>query len=244
MLCITDSEDKSNHAQLAQRLALVTECAVAVPNYRLTPQAPTAETALHHPAHTEDVLAALEFLITWSDPPAQFDHESLYLAGHSCGAHILTCIFLNSTGSTPSITPSPALLAATKGIALSEGIYDIDLLLVSFPEYKDWFIANTFGDQSIYTEYSTTNYPLQSCGEHINWLIVHSKGDSLVDVAQSKAIYDHLLLLSANSQNAQSGTHLIQRDWDTLTMEHNDMLKTAQYTDLVGNFINNLQSKQ
>lgn len=232
------------------RLAQRTGCTVAVPNYRLTPNEPTPETALQHPAHAEDVLAALEFLVRPSssgqsggglgldsDPQRRLDNaraDEIYAIGHSCGAHILTAILLDSSTPTPSLRPSPTLLNAVRGVALSEGIYDIDLLLQSFPAYKSWFISNTFGDKPSYLCDSTTSYPRRENGGDPPWLIVHSSGDTLVDEAQSQAIYQHL----------ESLKFTVKKDWETLTIEHNDMLKTSQYSDLMGDFITELISRQ
>jgi len=245
------SEDKSDHRELAVRLAHRTGCAVAVPNYRLTPNKPTPETALHHPAHAEDVLAALEFLVRPTSPdsesrqsgrqdsdsqhpPDNARADEIYAIGHSCGTHILTAILLDSSKSTPSLSPSPMLLNAVRGVALSEGIYDIDLLLQSFPTYKAWFISNTFGDKLSYSSDSTISYPRRENGGDPTWLIVHSSGDTLIDVVQSQAIYEHL----------ESLKFKVTKDWKTLIMEHNDMLRTSQYSDLTGDFINELISSQ
>lgn len=236
------SEDKSHHRELAKRLAQRTGCTVAVPNYRLTPNEPTPETALQHPAHAEDVLAALEFLVRPSSSGESGDGpgldnaraDEIYAIGHSCGAHILTAILLDSSKSTPSLSPSPTLLNAVRGVALSEGIYDIDLLLQSFPTYKSWFISNTFGDKPSYLDDSTTSYPRRENGGDPAWLILHSSGDTLVDEAQSQAIYQHL----------ESLKFTVKKDWESLTIEHNDMLKTVQYSDLMGDFITKLISRQ
>ncbi len=153
ILCVR--EDKSHHAELAIRLVSVTGCPVAVPNYRLTPPSPTPETQLHHPAHAEDILASLEFLIGPSSPVFDIYAKNVsldfYLIGHSCSAHMLTTIFLDSSRVTPTLTPSPTLLAGVKAITMSEGIYDIDLLIKNFPAYERGgfgFIVNTFGDRS------------------------------------------------------------------------------------------------
>ncbi|KAH9934638.1 Alpha/Beta hydrolase protein [Fomitopsis serialis] len=195
------SEDKAEHAGLARRLAAHTNFPVAVSNYRLT----TASTPIRHPAHAEDLLAFLHFLLTWSGPHTStptppYDPTRLYLIGHSCSAHMLTSIFLQpldpasdsaSRSPTPSrspspppspvptpdsLIPSPALLAATRAVIMSEGIYDIDGLLVTYPAYKTWFIAPTFGRLRSYAPWNTASYRSRPGAEHLNWLILHSKG--------------------------------------------------------------------
>ena len=74
--------------------------------------------------------------------------------------------------------------------------------------------------------------------ERIHWLIVHSPCDTLVDVKQSEAFYEHLVSLTAAKHSLHGDT--IQKDYTTITSEHNDMLKTHQYSDLIGVFINSL----
>ncbi|THH02122.1 hypothetical protein EW145_g6789 [Phellinidium pouzarii] len=240
------SEDKSQHEQLAARLVLRTGCAVAVPNYRLTSREPrppsdggsSSPEYIHHPAHAHDILQALIFLISAHDTPARgmYDPARLFLVGHSCGAHILACLFLDSTP-TPELTPPNELMTATRGIAVSEGIFDLDLLLTRFPEYRMWFIANAFGDAPSYPQYDVARYPLRADGEHIHWLVIHSRGDSLVDVGQAEKFYQHLCELGLESHN------VAQKDWTSIEMEHNEMLKTKQYTDLVGDYFSNLTSE-
>ncbi|KLO12241.1 alpha/beta-hydrolase [Schizopora paradoxa] len=240
------AEDKSDHAGLAIRLVSVTGCPVAVPNYCLTARSPTPETQQHHPAHSEDVLDSLNLLVGFSSPLSNIYAKDvtldLYLIGHSCSAHMLTSIFLDSSHATPTLAPSPSLLSSVKAIAMSEGIYDIDLLIKNFPDYESGsygFIANTFGvrlgsstPEKKYADVSTTRYPARKDGKHLKWLIIHSKGDSLVDFAQSQSAFDHL--------KSEFGEDEVQRDFEAITFEHNEMLKTKEYSDLVGGYFASL----
>ncbi|KAF8894550.1 Alpha/Beta hydrolase protein [Infundibulicybe gibba] len=227
------SEDKNDHRSLANALALLTGCSIAVPNYRLTVRdAPDGE-IVRHPGHTQDLLHCLHFLLTWEGPTPvgrAYDPHRLYLVGHSCSAHMLTCIFLDSVSITPSLAPSPELLRAVQAIIMSEGIYDIDLLLAHFPSYREWFVQSTFERASSYDEYSTTKLALRS--SHMRWLVIHSKGDTLIDLPQSGAMYNHLC--SLYGENAVTHVH---RNFDQLDAEHNDILRGDAYPQLVGNFI-------
>ncbi|KAH9946002.1 Alpha/Beta hydrolase protein [Epithele typhae] len=139
------SEDKADHAPLARTLARLTGWPVA---------------PVQHPAHAEDVLRALHFLTTWPAPGCAAPAQQLVLLGHSCSAHILTSILLDQA-SAPSLTPAPPLLAATRAVVLSEGIYDLDALLRSFPDYKAWFVAAAFGDRDAYPDANTAAHPLR-----------------------------------------------------------------------------------
>ncbi|KAI0720957.1 Alpha/Beta hydrolase protein [Cerioporus squamosus] len=219
------SEDKADYADLARRLARRTGCPVAVPNYRLTsPQSP-----IQHPAHASDLLRFLRFLC--HSPAPQHAHglprappAGLVLVGHSCSAHMLSSILLS--GPFPELGPTPQLLAVTQAVILSEGIYDVDALLRSFPDYKDWFIANTFGDRATYSGVNVASYPLRPGSEHIRWLVLHSKADVLVDQLQSETMYAHLVSLKSH----------VSKNFDDLKDNHNDLLHSDIYAQIVADF--------
>lgn len=124
--------------------------------------------------------------------------RNMYLVGHSCSTHMLSSIILDTTSTTPSLTPSAELLSSIQGAILSEGIYDIDLLLASFPSYRDAFIAPSFGPLGSYREFSVLR-ELRDGASHIKWLIIHSKGDTLIDVRQSEGMYQHLCRIYADA---------------------------------------------
>ncbi|KIY64237.1 alpha/beta-hydrolase [Cylindrobasidium torrendii FP15055 ss-10] len=193
------SEDKRDHAALAAKLVSTTGLCVLVPNYRLTPQSPTPETAFQHPAHAQDILRLLTFIPTWSGPDSSngrpFDENRIFLIGHSCAAHMLASIFLDSSAVTPELTPSPAMLLAVRGLILAEGIYDIDALVDRFPNYRMWFIDGAFGERDSYADVSVTSLPTRTT--HIRWLILHSTADELVNIEQSEAMHRHLCDLYA-----------------------------------------------
>ncbi|KAJ7109281.1 Alpha/Beta hydrolase protein [Mycena epipterygia] len=230
-------EDKSDHRALASSLATATHCPVLVPNYRLTPKVPTEQNQFRHPGHAEDILSFLVFVTTWEGIPHRFDPvgRPMYLLGHSAGAHILASIFLDSSAVTPTLTPPSAVLQAVRGVALSEGIYDIDLLLTRFPEYREWFIAAAFGDHASYADVSTTRLPLRE-GSNLRWLVVHSTGDTLVDMPQSDAMYAYLRAL----YGAKADT-CVARNVDQLDMEHDDVLKSPQFIDIIRAFAAGVQ---
>jgi len=229
------SEDKKDYGVLARNLAAYTSFPVVVPNYRLT----QPDSGLQHPAHAQDVLQMLTFLLSWSGPQGSqsppYDPKRIYLIGHSCSAHMLACILLDSPES--ALVPSAALLRAVRGVVLSEGIYDIDTLVKSFPIYRDWFIRETFGSLPSYDRYSTTRMALREGAKHIYWMILHSKGDTLINVLQSQAIYDHLQ--SLHEGGLQGGDQIV-KNWDDLEDEHNAVLQSEKYIQIVGDFICNV----
>jgi len=224
------SEDKNDHAGLAKLLAESTGWPVAVPNYRLT----KAETPLLHPGHSEDTLAFMEHVRDlrgpFDDNEQPFDRDRIYLMGHSCSAHTLASIVLDSPH--PSLKPSSGLLRSIRAVVFSEGIYDIDKLLESFPSYRDWFITAAFGDRKSFADDAVSKYSYRSDGAHIRWFIVHSKGDTLVDVVQSQTMFDYLLSI----EGGKSEPKKLLGDFHRLDMEHNDILGTKQFVDMVVEF--------
>ncbi|KAF9005564.1 Alpha/Beta hydrolase protein [Cyathus striatus] len=229
------SEDKSDHHVLARKLATFTRFPVAVPNYRLSLPA-LNEHQIRHPTHAEDILQFLNFLVSWKKPGAQhpsYDPHRIFLMGHSCSAHMLCSVFLNSSPTTPTLVPPPETLRAVKGIVMSEGIYNIDLLLARFPPYRQWFIEPAFGEKASFAPFSVTSY--QTWNHDIHWLIVHSTGDTLVDVAQSLVIQDHL-----HKQYGNRDQYRIACNIDQLDQEHDEILKTDRFVFIVGDFIHKI----
>ena len=118
-------------------------------------------------------------------------------------------------------------------MVLTEGIYDLDILLSSFPTYLDWFVTNAFGKRESYATFSTTHYPLRKGGEHIRWAIIHSSGDTLVDFKQANAIIDHL-------QDAYGTEHKhanVERYLDIFSQEHDDVFRHPNLANLVVEFM-------
>ena len=117
---------------------------------------------------------------------------------------------------------------------LSEGIYDLNTLLESFPTYRDWFISETFGSLPTYDRYSATRMALREGAKHIRWVIFHSKGDTLVDTLQSQAIYDHLR--SLHEGGLQGGDQIV-KNLDDLEGNHNAILQSEKYIQIVADFV-------
>ncbi|KAJ7248536.1 Alpha/Beta hydrolase protein [Mycena rebaudengoi] len=223
------AEDKSMHSGLASALADAVQCPVLVPNYRLTPRPPAENNELRHPVHAQDILQFLDYVVNiWEGIPDVLDPkgQAIYLIGHSCGAHMLASAFLDSSTVTPTLTPSAAVLQAVKGIAMSEGIYDIDLLLSRFPDYEGWFIASAFGKRESYAEFSTTRLPLRE-DSNIRWLVIHSSGDTLVDVAQSTTMHQHLVTLGVD----------VVGNMDQIAVDHDDVLLAPEFISIIHTFL-------
>jgi hypothetical protein len=211
-----------------------------VPNYRLTPKEPTAANQMCHPSHANDLLLFLTRLLVWDGPPGTDIQEALkemYLVGHSCSAHMIASIVLDSTGITPSLNTPARVLEAIKGVVVSGGIFDLDRLVSCFPHYREWFVANAFGEIAEYSDFSVLNYPPREHMDSTRWLIVHSKGDTLVDVGQSQAMYEHLSRLYVK-QGLAADKH-VQMDTEGLGVEHNEIFKEDKYVEMVSCFVVN-----
>ena len=176
--------------------------------------------------HAQDLLDFLHFISDWKS--TRYDMSRLVLIGHSCGAHMLSSIFLESK--EPHLVPSSHLLSSVKVIILSEGIYDVDLLLESFPTYRQWFIEPTFGALESYAQFSVTKFAFRPLSS-FRWILLHSKGDRLVDVKQTAAMYDHLKSLDHGC---------VKINTDELEEGHNEMLKTDTYVNIVKKYIGSL----
>lgn len=224
-LLIYPSEDKLDHAQLARNLVVATSFPVAVPNYRLSPTSDGDHPVFIHPAHAQDILQFLNY--TLSHPSPVFDPGNLILIGHSCSAHMLSSIFLDSSAISPSLSPSPELLHSVKAIIMSEGIYDLDTLITNFPNYREWFIQPAFGISKSYSQFSVLKYPARHPSE-FSWLLLHSKGDTFVDQIQTDTMYGHL---------SQIFPQKVSRNVDDLVEQHDDILRGDRYIELISQFI-------
>lgn len=216
----------------ARSLVLRSGFPVAVPNYRLTPKETTGDGEFRHPGHALDILECLTFLTSWEGPSGLgnvYDSKAVHLIGHSCAAHMLSTIFLDSSSITPSLTPTDAVRQSVKSIALSEGIYDIDLLLSDYPEYRLWFIAPAFGDMESYRDFSVAEYSART--KDIRWLIVHSTGDTLVNLDQSKFMHGHLRQLMAEDAEGR-----VECDFHSFSVEHHDVFVDNGFIELLVRF--------
>ncbi|KAG8906269.1 Kynurenine formamidase [Tulasnella sp. 403] len=229
------SGDKSQYTALSEKLAEAS-CAVAVINYTISPRKPEDGPAVHHPKHAQDVLDALEFLRSRNDQEAfanipldAYDASRMYPIGHSAGAHILSCLFLQSPD---PFRVSSELAISVKGVIVAEGIYDVDLLLRAHPDYRD-FIQGAFGIRNSYADVSPTTYPARDQSKHLQWLVVQSSGDVLIKEDQSNAAYDTLSQKFPPEQ--------VHKDFDSVTEGHFELLQTPQFRRLILRFVETVE---
>jgi len=172
--------------------------------------------------HVCDLIDFLLFINQWDNHPCNFDPSKLILIGHSCGAHMISTLFFMST---EEMKLCPPILESTKAVILSEGIYDVDSLLRSFPKYRDWFVEPAFGPDS-YHKSSILNSTLHH-GVDFPWLLIHSEGDTLVDVYQTTEMHNHLRDSKAN----------VTISLFDVVGEHDAILETEKYVDVVKAFL-------
>lgn len=232
-------EDKNDYEYLALNLLKQSACPVININYRLSPQKADVP-PVHHPAHALDVLEALKFIQEHGSKQLGIPQPTLgnlYLLGHSCGAHIITSIVLDAQSESHEIDTPSSLLSDIKGILLSDGIYEIDLLLKKFPSYSG-FIQGAFGEHDSYKTFSPAYYKLR--GESpIYWLVVHSKGDTLVDEEQAESLWDHLWELYDRKAH-----QYVEADWERLKVDHDEVLRVPEYVAMVSQFVNGTLAKR
>lgn len=230
-----DSGDKSEHRDLARALLESTGLPVVVPNYRLSPRVPLGvpvENTLKHPIHAQDISLALS-AVKGSEHLSSTDLSHLFIIGHSCGAHIISSLLLQPVqgeeiaGDDPL---SPEVYDSVEGVILVEGIYDLDLLLKAFPEYLD-FVQGAFDDTAhSFSQFCVNRYRVRYGSIATRWLILHSLGDTLVDLPQADAMFNHLLSEYASIGSDQGK---IRKDFTTLTSSHDGVLSSPEFVDLV-----------
>lgn len=234
------SGDKSEHHILARNLVEATGFAVAVPNYRLSPRQPTSiEPPFRHPGHVDDIVSALITIHSWEPPSTaalRLDYDTMHLVGHSCGAHIVSAILMEARlpGAGPTQPLPEPVWSTIKTATIAEGIYDLDLLLVMFPDYRD-FVEGAFGQREgqpgpSLTKFSVTQFVLPE-NSMVRWFVVHSTGDTWIDVNQAEAMISHL-----EASHKAPTTHVFQ-DISTLNADHDGVLQTREFVRLVADFV-------
>lgn len=167
---------------------------------------------IQHPDHIIDVGKAVEHL--YNHPTEQYDPKQIYLVGHSAGAHIAMMLLLDSK------LPYHQYIAGIIGVS---GIYDIPLLVKTFPSYLD-FIEQAFGsDQATFHEAS----PISKASDELNKqkpiIIAHSPEDSLID-------NDQALVMDQRLKTLQHQHTVLDM---ALAGDHYDIMKTEKLERLV-----------
>lgn len=161
------------------------------------------------------------------------------------------------------------VLRRITGIIGIEGIYDIDALMDSFPSpFYRGFVEQAFGTRSPlapatpsvpsrsvdsntpareprpYDDVNATLYTLPGAGtaDHLRWAVVHSRGDTLVDLIQAERMASRLRELyngveTEEFRNGEEKEERVVLELDRVTGEHDDLLDSEALALLVGDFI-------
>ncbi|PWN28334.1 alpha/beta-hydrolase [Jaminaea rosea] len=161
---------RKDHIKMARSLAAQSGAVVAVIDYRLT--LPTADSSAsssnehveftnRHPAHIEDVYAALRFLLLPNNGGKTaaerfgYDPSNAFLMGHSVGAWMAAAVLLDpcraprkGSGQVwPRLCQNDGqardLRRRIKAYLLVDGIYSLPSLLDEYPDYRS-FVAQAF----------------------------------------------------------------------------------------------------
>jgi kynurenine formamidase len=162
--------DKSEYAGLAKAFSQK-GWAVAVINYRYSSE------AIKYPAQVDDAAAALRWLAA-NHPELT---SKIFVMGHSAGAHSAAVLALDSK--------YRSAIQHVKGFIGLEGIYDVPSLIKVWPKYAEWFVNLTFGKKE---NWAAASPQFMHASSPSRWLVVHSRGDELVDLAQSQHFVTHL----------------------------------------------------
>ncbi|RCI02901.1 Kynurenine formamidase, partial [Rhizopus stolonifer] len=173
---------------------------------------PDAIPQVQHPDHIMDVGKAIEYLYNTSE--GHYNPHQIYIVGHSAGAHIALMLLLD--------TVYHQYIAGVIGVS---GIYDIPLLLKTFPSYTD-FIVQAFGaDQSRFLDASPISKTSTQLG-HKPIIIAHSPQDMLIDHQQPECMVAHLQQFHPN----------VVLDM-TLKGDHYEIMKTETLEQVVKQII-------
>jgi kynurenine formamidase len=150
-------------------------------NYRLSPP-------VVHPAHQEDIIAALVFL------KERYGMQEFILVGHSAGA----CLAFQASH-----------ISGCKGIVGAEGIYDLNELVAEYSDY-DYFIEDAFGkDKSKWRQASPTEIITDRNLSNLTVLLIQSTEDELLSPRQTERMYSVLKRTNVHLQDIAwtRGTH-------------------------------------
>ncbi len=183
-----------------------------------------------HPTHIIDVFRCLLFLLYVDGPPTGERQSQVYLAGHSCGAHILSFILaglpgLHSHLSKHEVSVIPTLQSLITGYVFLDGIYDLEDLVNEYPSYAS-FVEKAFGGSEAWAAGSVKHLRLEQPQQQL--LVAHSRDDDLLTTRQSRNWFE---LLKAEGAN-------VKWDDETLHGKHDECLQNEGLGKLLRQFMN------
>ncbi|CAJ0630431.1 8949_t:CDS:2 [Entrophospora sp. SA101] len=240
------SGDKSELESFCEKLTKISNYVVVNVNYQLT--IANISPNIKHPIHIEDVAKAIYWVYQNSDKFG-YNHDRIYLIGQSCGAFIATHLALLSEKYFGNIFNQHQeerkegkgeelnkLIKSIVGVVCIEGIFDIPLLLKTWPKYIE-FIRLPFGEYELIHQSASPQHILSTNNDNDNnkslppHLIIHSLEDELVDLSQSKNYYKILKdkKTIVKLETSLKGTHM-------------GIMYTNQLVDKIWEFIISIES--
>lgn len=160
--------------------------------------------------------------------------ESIYIAGHSCGAHMVAHLLDGPVDPSGDDSPSGSWMADARlrGIAYLDGIYDSQSLVDEYPDYqgfmkaagvmgkdKDAPVPRPSGDFAARTTGSTRQRQQQQHGGGVRKIIVaHADADELLTPRQSREWFAKLSKQFGDGQ-AGGGGDGSEVVWDETTLK-------------------------
>ncbi|KAF9171883.1 Kynurenine formamidase [Mortierella sp. AD011] len=235
--------DKSEFVEMAKNLANSTKDVVAVVNYTLSIAAvkddPTSvPPQAQHPKHVQDVATAIGYLHKHAHDHGGYNHERIYLVGHSAGGQITGLLALR-----PDLYLEPveaklglhkgALYSAIRGVIGVEGIYNVDSLLKRWPSYRD-FVIQGFGESPEALIQGSPDGQRVPSGQSFTiprYAVIQSNQDELVEREQATEYFSHLQ--SVAGAPVADRVVLEFGDWG----KHDDMLQTTQFIETITKYV-------
>ncbi|GAA5951276.1 hypothetical protein JCM3765_002432 [Sporobolomyces pararoseus] len=217
------SEAKEDFVKtLVPKVIKLTQLPLAVVEYRLSPE-------VSHPQHILDVISGLSLLtssnlLDCEQGIAKWDRSNLSLAGHSVGAFLCCQLSLSPPSTLKSFSVPSKIRKSIRGIMIIAGIYDLNDMLIEYPDYSDW-TGDAMGlDKEVLEKESVSNWSLfeDEEGKRMKVFLVSGKEDELVSERQADLMVKQLKRMLGNDDKAIEKR--LKVDYDTVKGTHDSML--------------------
>ncbi|KAJ3409829.1 Kynurenine formamidase [Chytridiales sp. JEL 0842] len=248
------SNDRSKFRTLGQTFASM-GIPTIIPGYRLSTLDDQGIPKVQYPSHVEDAAAAVAFSLTAFEPSVRrkivgteglqdlerslpdgykkWKAKRVVLCGHSAGAQMGGMLVLKSGFLRDALGKwglKTTDVGCVDGFAGVEGIYDIPLMVETWPTYKDWFVEAAFGKKEggKWVEGSPSLQGFEGEeGRAVNQLVIYSLNDELLDPAQSRQWAEHLKALGVKSMYLEGGE---------IQGKHDEVLNEKAFFETVARF--------
>ncbi|GAA5822779.1 hypothetical protein JCM10212_001511 [Sporobolomyces blumeae] len=229
------SEAKEDFTKsLVPKVLKLTNLPLAVVEYRLTPE-------VAHPAHVNDVISGLSLLTSSSlleceNGSPKWNRNDLALAGHSVGAFLCCQLTLRPPASLKSFSVPDRVRRAISSIVVIAGIYDLEDMLVEYPDYASWTDEAIGLDPETLRNESVSNWSLyeDEAGKNLRIFLVSGKEDELVSEQQADLMVKCFKRMLGSDDEAQ---RRFKVDYDTVKGTHDSMLHMDEIPRIWAEFV-------